>query len=121
MNRTHPNAIHTCTNPHTARHESLSQRLPQVSHALKHARIARAYIHYNGSFDIQVIRAPVYLKGNGDPTHPHIPRTLQRELRAFLWELLELRFPAWANAEGAHGSFEWDLTTNTLLHTHHLT
>jgi hypothetical protein len=46
--------------------------------------------------------------------------SVRQELRLFFTELLEIRYPGWANAEGAKGEFEWDLEDDTLTHRHSL-
>jgi hypothetical protein len=37
----------------------------------------------------------------------------------FFREMLELRFPEWAMAEGSRGEFEWTVDTDELVHRHH--
>ena len=34
------------------------------------------------------------------------------------YDLIQVRHPGWENNDGAYGDFEWDLTTDTLHHTH---
>ena len=36
----------------------------------------------------------------------------------FFREMLELRFPEWAKAEGSRGEFEWGVDTDELVHRH---
>lgn len=55
---------------------------------------------------------------DGIPGNCALTEELNRELRIFFDELLELRFPNWANAEGAHGEFQWDLGSDWLAHAH---
>jgi hypothetical protein len=77
-------------------------------------------IEYDGQFDFGTIQDPVYLTGAGTLFDPALPTSVRRELSASFADLLDLRFPRWANAEGARGEFEWNLVRDTLEHSHSL-
>ena len=98
----------------------LSSLLPEVAHALRKARVGSVRIEYSGQFDFPVINDPVYLSRRGDLFAPRLAKTVTVELRVFLSELLELRYPQWSNAEGARGEFVWDISADECGHTHSL-
>lgn len=99
---------------------TLSNLLPKVAHALRKAKVGSVCIEYDGQFDLPVIYKPVYLTSRGELFTPRLPRTVAVELHAFLSDLLELRYPQWANAEGARGEFVWDVSADECSHTHSL-
>lgn len=98
----------------------LSSLLPEVADALRKARVGLVRIEYNGQFDFPVIDDPVYLSRRGYLFMPRLAKTVAVELHAFVSELLEFRYPRWANAEGARGEFVWDITADECSHTHSL-
>ena len=119
MNRTRcrlSDAVHS--NDTSSHGDTASQRLPQVANLLKSAKVVCVQFKYDGQFDYGVLADPVYLLSNGTPMIPGVPGALQSELRVFFSELLDLRFPQWANAEGARGEFQWDLIADVLAHAH---
>lgn len=98
--------------------DTVSQRIPQVANLLKAAKVVCVQFKYDGQLDYGVLADPVYLLSDGAPVIPGVPSALQSDLRVFFSELLDLRFPQWANAEGARGEFQWDLIADVLAHAH---
>ena len=98
--------------------DSVSQRIPRVASMLKSTRVTCVQFKYHGEFDQGVLNDPVYLLSDGSPVVPGVTHSLQSELCMFFSELLDLRFPQWANAEGARGEFQWHVTADVLAHAH---
>jgi hypothetical protein len=113
-----PGSIHRSAEDRTS--DTPSQRFPILAETLKQANVTRVRIEYDGQFDFGRIRDAVYLTGPGRLFDPILPTSMTSELHAFFGELLDLRFPRWANAEGARGEFEWNLVCDTLTHSHSL-
>ena len=67
------------------------------------ADVGRVRITYWGQFDWAQVNEPQFLNSVGVVFEPDIPVRTRAELKMFLMELLELRHPCWANAEGACG------------------
>src|SRR5882757_6649605 len=95
------------------RTDRVSGRVGTDDSVLVRARIARVRVEYDGCFDFATIRYPVYLTAEGHLFEPKLPMSVRQELRLFFTELLEIRYPGWANAEGAKGEFEWNLEDDT--------
>ncbi len=98
----------------------LSSLLPELAHALRKAHVGAVRVEYDGQFDLPIIEDPVYLSRRGELFTPRLPKSIAVELHAFLSELLELRYPQWANAEGARGEFVWDVSADECSHSHSL-
>ena len=75
-------------------------------------------VKYDGLFDCGIVEDPIYLTSNATQQDDGLSIELHTELRVFFSELLELRFPAWDNAEGARGEFQWDLNSDLLAQAH---
>jgi hypothetical protein len=117
----HPTASSIASEPcshHQNWNETVSQRIPHVAAALTQANVTCVRIKYDGRFDRGVMEDPVYLMSDGTPVNIAVAQRLKAELRVFFDELLDLRFPEWANAEGAHGEFQWDVGFDRLAHAH---
>jgi hypothetical protein len=89
-------------------------RIPHGAAALKRANVTCVQVKYDGLFDYGIVEDPIYLTSNATQQDDGVSIELHTELRVFFSELLELRFPAWDNAEGAHGEFQWDLNSDLL-------
>jgi hypothetical protein len=65
------------------------------------------------------MRPVTFHEGSGQVTRRGIVRATRQEVEVLFHELLELRFPEWAAAEGSRGEFEWDVENDELTHRHH--
>jgi hypothetical protein len=100
--------------------ETLSERLPAIAAVLKRLRVCRVRVRYDDRYDLRSVEAPMWLTALGSVFEPGVPATVRFELQVFFTELLEMRHPGWANAEGARGEFVWTVETDELIHTHQL-
>jgi hypothetical protein len=107
-----------CRPTHQNRQHTVSQRIPHIADALKRANVTCVQIKYDGLFDCGIVEDPVYLTSSAARQDTSVSVELHTELRVFFSELLELRFPAWDNAEGARGEFQWDLNSDLLAQAH---
>lgn len=98
--------------------ETVSQRIPHIAAALNRSNVTCVQFKYDGQLGYRAQKDPIYLISDGTPGNSVLTAELNTELRIFFDELLELRFPNWANAEGAHGEFQWDLGSDRLAHAH---
>jgi hypothetical protein len=117
MNRTRcrlSDAVHS--NDTSSHGDTVSRRIPQVANMLKAAKVVCVQLKYDGQFDYGVLADPVSLLSDGAPVILGVPGAPHSELRVFFSELLDLRFPQWANVEGARAEFQWDLIGDVLAH-----
>lgn len=99
--------------------ENLRRRLPDAARALREAGVARVRVDYDGSGDSGQIEQIGYLGADGVELNPTGTLGLpEDELMDLFYDLTQVRHPGWENNDGAYGDFEWDLTTDTLHHTH---
>jgi len=64
-------------------------------------------------------RPATFHDGSGRVIDAGISKPLRQDIDVFLHELLDLRFPDWADAEGSRGELEWTsspTTSNTVIH-----
>jgi hypothetical protein len=99
--------------------ENLRRRLPEAARVLREAGVARVRVDYDGSGDSGQIEQIGYLGADG--AELNLSGTLsfpENELMDLFYDLIQVRHPGWENNDGAYGDFEWDLTKDTLYHTH---
>lgn len=114
------NASHTTVEPSSPRRACdafrMSTRLPNEADILRAARIGTVRMEYEGRYgdrQIEFLYEDEYGQVTVAPT-----AAVESEIRVFLSELLEIRFPGWETAEGSRGSFEWSVELDTLDHRH---
>ncbi len=115
--------IHLSTERFTrGRHSIVEQPgarcLPEALAALREAQVALARFEYAGQSDYRRIKPVTFHDASGRVIEPRLPRSTRQEVVAFFHELLELRFPEWAIAEGSRGQFEWDIQKDELTQRH---
>jgi hypothetical protein len=98
--------------------EFVRRHLPAAARQLKEVG-ARVEVYYEGSGDSGQIESIHYF----DSEHKQIDVTdrvslTKDALMDLFYDLIEVRHDGWENDEGAFGEFGWDVTTDTLLHTH---
>ena len=99
--------------------EQLGRRcLPEALSALRAAAITLVRFEYAGQSDYRRTKPIAYHEASGRAVRPQLSRTTSQEIEVFLHELLELRFPEWAVAEGSRGELEWNVETDELTHRH---
>lgn len=103
-------------------HEKLAnvrQHLPEAARQLKEAGIACVHIQYDGCGDSGQIDGIGYTDGEGKSVDP-VGKVMiaNDQLTDLFYDLLQVRHPSWADGDGAFGEIEWDLTVDTLKHTH---
>lgn len=99
--------------------ENLRRRLPEAARALRDAGVVRVRVDYDGCGDSGQIEEVTYLAADG--VQLNLTGTLglrEGELMNLFYDLIQVRHPGWENNDGAYGDFEWDLTADTLYHTH---
>ena len=92
--------------------------LPEALRALRAAGIALVRFEYAGQADYRRMKPLTFHDASGRATRPQLPRAICQEIEVFFHELLELRFPEWAAAEGSRGEVEWNIATDELTHRH---
>lgn len=105
-------------NGHSHSIEGLARRLPDAVKALRRSGVAYVRIDYSGAWDQGRVEDPRYYTADMNLMNPPLPLGVRRELRTYFAELLELRYPGWANAEGSRGEFECELIRDQLTHLH---
>jgi hypothetical protein len=92
--------------------------LPEALSALRAGAITLVRFEYAGQADYRRMKPVAYHDASGRPTRSQLSRTTRQEIDVFFHELLELRFPDWAVAEGSRGELEWNVETDELTHRH---
>jgi hypothetical protein len=95
----------------------VSEFLPEIAAALRQAGIKRVQLFYYGDLDLGTLHYPIFIHSTNQDSLAIDSRTCA-EVHVFFSEVLEMRYPQWANAEGARGEFCWDVQSDTLTHTH---
>lgn len=115
--------IHTDTSsPSTSRLSAIdrpgSRCLQEALASLRAAKVAPARFEYAGQADCRRVKPVTFHETSGRPTLRGISRATRQEVDVFFHELLELRFPEWATAEGSRGELGWNVETDELTHRH---
>lgn len=95
--------------------------LPDALSTLRQARVSIVRFEYSGQVGARRIKPTTYHDDSGRviAVH-HLSKRLRQDIDIFLHELLELRFPDWAEAEGSRGELDWDIVADELEHRHSL-
>ena len=94
-------------------------QLPLAVSALKGRGVQRILCDYDGCGDSGQIEGLIFIGADGKPMDNFEPAEPSRDqVRELFYDLLEVRYAGWEINDGAYGEFDWDLTTNQLLHTH---
>jgi hypothetical protein len=100
--------------------ENIRKLLPDAARQLKGAGVVRVDIEYDGSGDSGQIESLAYFDREGKEIDPAAMISITEDaLMDLFYDLSQVRHPGWENGEGACGDFHWDLTADTLQHTHH--
>jgi hypothetical protein len=99
--------------------ENARRGLPEVARQLKQAGVEIVHIEYDGVGDSGQIENVRYVGAQGKPVNPADQVAIgEDQLMDLFYDLLEARHPGWENNDGAFGEVEWDLTADTLHHSH---
>jgi hypothetical protein len=104
---------------HREKLENVRKNLPEAGRQLQSAGVTRVDIYYDGCGDSGQIEDVRYFDAQRAliKTAPTLTIT-EDALRDLFYDLLESRHAGWENNDGAFGEFEWDLTADTLKHSH---
>lgn len=94
--------------------------LPDALLALREARVSLVRFEYCGQAGVRRIKPTTFHDDSGRVTDARLSKTVRQDIDVFLHELVELRFPDWAAAEGSRGELEWDIAADDLEHRHSL-
>jgi len=99
--------------------DNFRRELPEAARQLKEAGVQVVRINYDGCGDSGQIEDIAYLDAQGKPLDPAGRVTItEDQLMDLFYDLTQARHPGWENNDGAFGEFEWDLTADTLHHSH---
>jgi hypothetical protein len=99
--------------------ENVRQQLPDAARQLKDAGVVRVEVYYDGCGDSGQIESIHYFDAEYKQIDLTGRVTLTHDaLMDLFYDLIEVRHDGWENNDGAFGEFTWDLTADTLLHTH---
>jgi hypothetical protein len=128
MTQTDPTTTGTATEPTSSpsleqyyfeRLANVREHLPNAAKQLKSAGVACVHIQYDGCGDSGQIEGIEYRSEDGKPIDILGKVTItDDELMDLFYDLTQARHPGWENNDGAFGEFEWNLTGDTLTHTH---
>jgi len=92
--------------------------LPEALARLRVAKIALVRFEYAGQCDYRRVKSVMFHDTSGRVAGRGVSRGTRQEVEVFFREMLEVRFPEWAIAEGSRGEFEWNVGTDELVHRH---
>jgi len=116
---TEPTSSPSLEQYYSARLANVRQHLPDAAKQLKGAGGACVHIQYDGCGDSGQIEGIEYRGEDGKPIDILGKVTItDDELMDLFYDLTQARHPGWENNDGAFGEFEWNLTGDTLTHTH---
>jgi hypothetical protein len=92
--------------------------LPEALAKLRAAKIVLVRFEYAGQSDYRRVKPVTFHDASGRVAGQGVSRATQQEVGVFFHEMLELRFPEWAMAEGSRGEFEWNVGADELVHRH---
>jgi hypothetical protein len=99
--------------------DNLRRQLPEAARQLKEVGVQVVHINYDGCGDSGQIESITYSDGEGKPVSPASRLTItEDQLMDLFYDLIQARHPGWENNDGAFGEFEWNLTADTLQHSH---
>ena len=99
--------------------ENVRRHLPEARRQLQEAGVACVHINYDGCGDSGQIESITFTDGDGKPVELVGKTTItEDQLMDLFYDLTQARHPGWENNDGAFGEFEWNLTDDTLKHTH---
>jgi len=94
------------------------EQQPRLKELLMSLNIARVQAEYDGSGDSGQIEAIYYFDAADNELKGLVDDETERSIESLLYALLEMRHDGWENNDGAFGSFDWNVATNTLQHVH---
>jgi Family of unknown function (DUF6878) len=121
---TPPDAGTPTTSPSLAQYyrerlDNARRGLPEAARRLKAAGVELVHIRYDGCGDSGQIEEVTYTDAQGKSVNPADQMTLtEDQLMELFYDLTQARHPGWENDDGAFGEFEWNLTADTLHHSH---
>jgi hypothetical protein len=92
--------------------------LPDALSALRQAHVSLVRFEYSGQAGARRNKPTTFHDNSGRVIDAGLPKRLRQDIDVFLHELLDLRFPDWADAEGSRGELEWDIVADDLEHRH---
>jgi hypothetical protein len=113
------NSSEALTSYWNARLANIRKSLPVLARQLQDAGVCRVHIIYDGCGDSGCIDTVDYTDGVGKPvTGVEIEKLTEAQVLDLFYDLTQARHPGWENNDGAFGEFEWNLSVDSLLHTH---
>jgi hypothetical protein len=94
--------------------------LPEALPALRQAHVSMIRFECSGQGGARRRKPTTFHDESGRVVDAVLPKKLRQDVDVFLHEVLELRFPDWADAEGSRGELEWDVVADDLEHRHSL-
>jgi len=104
--------------------ERLDIELPRFRRELLGLGIERIVADYDGSGDSGCFEGFVMYGANDEEfiiekmNLPQGGKGFKDKIIGFFFDILEMRYAGWENNDGASGSFIWNLTDDSLKHTH---
>jgi hypothetical protein len=99
--------------------ENVRQQLPEAARQLKEIGVVGVEVYYDGCGDSGQIESIHFFDANYKSLDPSGRVTITDEaLMNLFYDLLEVRYAGWENGDGAFGSFDWNLVTDTLRQEH---
>jgi len=100
--------------------EHVRRNLPEAARQLKEIGVVRVEVDYDGCGDSGQIESLHYFDVDYKPIDlsGHFLHLKTDRLMDLFDDLIEVRHAGWENNDRAFGAFVWDLTADTLSHSH---
>ncbi len=93
--------------------------VPGLTFHLRNLTICYVRMEYQGAHCQGGFIHMEYLRTDGSHIEPLDPTVHATVLQAVFQSLLSHRHPDWNERDGSTGDFRWDLSTDSLIHTHY--
>jgi hypothetical protein len=100
--------------------QPLSTLVPGLTARLRGLGICHVRMEYSAQNGRGEFIHMEFLRTDGTDVRAQDPSVHATALQAIFGHLICFRHPKWLEGDGSTGDFRWDLTTDSLTHTHYL-
>jgi hypothetical protein len=97
----------------------MSVCVPGLTAHLRELKICHVRMEYQGAKAQGDFVHMEFQRFDGTGLNPADPTVHSTVLQAVFRSLLSFRYPNWKDGDGSTGDFRWDLSSDSLIHTHY--